>query len=294
MTEQPPTGQAPPLPEAVPVCPRHPDRESYVRCQRCERPVCPQCQRPAAVGVQCVDCVKEQAKTVRSPRSVFGGRAGTRPVVTQVIIGLCVFAYLLQWTVPNFTSDYAFAPVVALAEPIRFISAAFLHSQSLVIHILMNMWFLWLLGQEMEPLLGRLRFAAVYLISAVGGGVGEFVLANPLNPSSWAGASVGASGAVFGLLGALMVLNRRLGRDNAGLITLVLINGAIGFLPGLNIAWQAHLGGLVTGALCAVVIAYAPRERRGLVHTAGLALVVAILVVALAVKAASVPAGYLG
>lgn len=295
MTDQPPTSEAPSVPEAVPVCPRHPDRESYVRCQRCERPVCPQCQRPAAVGVQCVDCVKEQAKTVRAPRSVFGGRAGTgRPVVTQTIIGLCVAAFALQWTVPDFTDRYDFIPALAIAEPVRFLSSAFLHSQGLLIHILFNMYFLWLLGQDMEPLLGRARFVAVYLISAVGGSVGLFLLvpAGPY-PGNWYAPAVGASGAVFGLLGALIVLNRKLGRDNAGLITLVVINGIIGFLPGWNIAWQAHLGGLVTGALCALVIAYAPRERRAFVHVAGLALVMALLVVLVAVKASTVPAAYL-
>jgi hypothetical protein len=82
---------------SAPVCPRHPERESYVRCQRCERPVCPECQRPAAVGIQCVDCVREHSRSQPQVRSTFGGRVhGGRPVVTLTLIGACVLAYLLQ------------------------------------------------------------------------------------------------------------------------------------------------------------------------------------------------------
>lgn len=293
MTLQPPPSGVPQAPGSVPVCPRHPDRESYVRCQRCERPVCPECQRPAAVGVQCIDCVKEQAKTVRTPRSVFGGRpSGGRPLVTTVLIALNFFFYLLEWTVPRFVDRFDFYPPFAIAEPVRFISSAFLHSQTLPFHILMNMYFLWLLGQELEPLFGRARYLAVYLLSAFGGSVGYFLLAIPGDPYtsvSWNTSVVGASGAVFGLLGALLVANWRLGRDNAGLITLIVINGVIGFLPGLNIAWQGHLGGLVTGALCAAAIAYAPKDRRAVFHVAGLVLVGVLLVALVVVKASTVP-----
>src|SRR5512141_149077 len=118
-----------PQQQATPVCPRHPDRVSYVRCQRCERPVCPACQRPAAVGVQCVDCVKEGASTVRTARTVFGGRAGdARPLVTQLIIALCVFVYVLQWTSDRVTVELMFLPFEALAQPYRFLTSAFLHS----------------------------------------------------------------------------------------------------------------------------------------------------------------------
>ncbi len=299
MTSLPDPGGAPSA-DAPPVCPRHPDRVAYVRCQRCERPVCPQCQRPAAVGIQCVDCVKGQAGTVRRARTVFGGSAGVaeRPVITMSIIGLCVAAFGLQLVVPpdafgqDFTTRFMFEPDLALSEPWRFLTAAFLHSPTFVLHIAFNMYALWLVGPYLESLLGQARFAAVYLLSALGGSVGVLLLASPAqDSSSWVRPVVGASGAVFGLWGALIVINRRMGRDNAGMIALIVINGVIGFLPNLNIAWQGHLGGLVTGSVAAAVIAYAPKERRALLHPLGLAAVAVALVLLTALKVATVPAG---
>jgi membrane associated rhomboid family serine protease len=274
VTEPAPRETLPP----APVCPRHPDRESYVRCQRCERPVCPQCQRQAAVGVQCVDCVAEQSRGVREARTTFGGRvAEGRPVVTLTIIGLCVLAFVAQ-QLPGLgvTQRFAFVPLLAAEQPYRFITAAFLHSPSWVLHIAFNMYALWLLGPYLEHLFGRLRFAVLYLVSAFGGSVGFLLLAgiyDGLAPT----ATVGASGAVFGLFGAVVVANRRLGRQMNQILVVIAINGVIGFLvPG--IAWQAHLGGLLTGAAVAAVLAYAPRNRRGVVQAVGVAAVVLVLV----------------
>lgn len=265
---------------AEPVCPRHPDRVSYVRCQRCERPTCPACQRQAAVGFQCVDCVREQATSIPVVRTAFGGAVTTgRPVVTQVLVALCVGVYLLQLAPGlDITQRFAFAPVVAESEPWRFVTAAFLHQTGFLPHILFNMLILWQLGPVLEQQLGRARFLALYLLSAVGGSVGYLALADPTDLGSWRTAVVGASGAVFGLFGALMVLNRRMGTDNRGILTLIGINAVIGFVPGLNIAWQAHLGGLLTGALAAAVLLYAPRARRSLVQGTGLLGVFLVLV----------------
>ncbi len=292
-------GQASPVPAAAPVCPRHPGRESYVRCQRCERPVCPDCQRPAAVGVQCVDCVKAQSKTVRTARTAFGGQVTSgRPLVTLSIIGLCVVGFVLQQVapgsgpIPSFTSRFAFYPLFAVSEPWRFLTSAFLHSPTFPLHIAFNMYALWLVGPLLEGMFGRARYAAVYLLSAFGGSVGVFLLATPaVDAASWVTPVVGASGAVFGLFGALVVVNRRLGRDNAGIIGVLVINGVIGFVPGLSIAWQGHLGGLITGVLATLVFAFAPRERRALLHPVGLAALAVLLVVLVAAKAASAPAG---
>ena len=282
-----------PLAQGAPVCPRHPDRESYVRCQRCERPVCPECQRPAAVGFQCVDCVKAQAKTVRSARTAFGGTvADGRPTVTIAIIGLCVLAFAAQTVIRTTTRDYMFVPAFALREPWTFLTAAFLHSPNFLLHIAFNMYALWLGGPYLEGLLGRARFIALYLLCAVGGSVGVFLLASPDSDSWWTGA-VGASGAVFGLWGAILVLHRKLRRDNRGMVSMLLINGVIGFMPGFSIAWQAHLGGFLTGLLCGAVLAYAPAAQRRLLHPAGLAAVGLLLLAAVAAKAATVPAGLL-
>lgn len=273
---------------AVPVCPRHPGRECYVRCQRCERPVCPECQRPAAVGVQCVDCVRAQAKTVRTARTVFGGRAGVaRPVVTQSIIAVCVVVFLLQWSVGDLTSQLGFRPVEALAQPYRFLTSAFLHSTSFLPHIFMNMYALWLLGPYLEELFGPVRFAALYLVSAVGGSVGYFVIV-PADPES-AGWSVGASGAIFGLFAAYLVVARQLKRDATGIVGIILINAVIGFVPQFNIAWQAHLGGLVAGAGVALVLVAPPLARRGSLQAAGVVGVLVLLVALTLLKAAFVP-----
>ncbi|MBO3089097.1 rhomboid family intramembrane serine protease [Cellulomonas dongxiuzhuiae] len=272
-----PVAGSPGLPggEQAPVCPRHPDRVSYVRCQRCGRPACPECQRPAAVGVHCVDCVAEAARTSPQGRTVLGGRVrGGRPVVTLTIIGLCVVSYVLQLVVTGWTSRWAFSPVAGAFEPWRFLTAAFLHSPGQVFHILFNMFALWMVGPYLESTLGRARFATLYLVSALGGSVGAVLLAPATD--TWTTAMVGASGAVFGMFGAILVVLRRTGRDAGSIIGILVLNGVLGFvLPG--IAWQAHLGGLVVGALLGAAYAYAPRDRRALVGWAAPAALLVVL-----------------
>ena len=263
MSTEPAGGPA--APEQPPVCPRHPDRVSYVRCQRCGRPVCPECQRPAAVGVHCVDCVRNAARAVPATRTALGGRVRDgRPVVTLTIIGLCVASFIAQRVIPGWTSQWIFSPAIGQVEPIRFISTAFLHSPSSIFHILFNMYALWLVGPYLEQALGRWRFASLYLLSALGGSVGVVLFASPVvtvTDAAWVSGVVGASGAVFGLFGAILVVLRRLGRDARQILVFIVINGAIGFVvPG--IAWQAHLGGLVTGVALGAAYAYAPREHR--------------------------------
>ncbi|TPV49859.1 rhomboid family intramembrane serine protease [Pseudarthrobacter phenanthrenivorans] len=269
----------------VPVCPRHPDRPSYVRCQRCGRPACPDCQRAAAVGFQCVDCVNEAQRTTPEVRTVYGGAVATgKPMVTFGIIAACAVLYVLQWVIPSdavfrnlaFASVYA-TPEYGAFEPWRMLTAAFLHSQGFILHIVLNMYMLWIFGQALEPLLGRVRFLAVYLLSAIGGSVGYLALTPILPPAGPVGV-VGASGAIFGLFGAMLLVQRQRGGDTRQLWVLIAINGVIGFLIP-QIAWQAHLGGLITGALCAAVVAYAPRGRRqGLFQAAGLLAVLVLLI----------------
>jgi membrane associated rhomboid family serine protease len=280
-----PTGGPAPV-QAEPVCPRHPDRVSYVRCQRCERPTCPECQRPAAVGVQCVDCVREQARQTRSVRTVFGGTARQgRPVVTFTIIGLCVAVFLGQLAPGStLTQQLAFAPFLAESQPYRFLTAAFLHSTSFLPHIAFNMLALYQVGPFLEAALGRVRFVALYLLSAVGGSVGYLVLADRANPFSWSVAVVGASGAVFGLFGALVVVQRRLGLNHQGVLLTIGLNFVLGFVIA-GIAWQSHLGGLVTGAAIAFALALPPRgPRRALLQAGGVAAVAVVLLAATLVK----------
>ena len=260
----------------VPVCPRHPDRVSYIRCQRCGRPACPECQQNAAVGVQCVDCFNAQRKSQPAYRTSYGGRVARnqKPVVTFTIMAVCVAVFLLQQVVPGFTSTFLYVPLYTDYEPWRMLTSAFLHSEGGIVHIAFNLYALWFLGRSLEPLFGRTRFALLYLLSALGGSVGVLYLAAPNV------AVVGASGAVFGLFGALFVVIRQRRGELRSLLILLGLNLVIGFVfPG--IAWQAHVGGLLTGAACAAVLAYAPRgKHRTAFQFAGLGAVLLLLVAA--------------
>jgi membrane associated rhomboid family serine protease len=279
---------------APPVCARHPDRVAYVRCQRCGRPTCPECQRPAAVGIQCVDCVREQAKTVRRGRTVFGGQVTTgNPAVTSSIIVAAVAVWLLQLASGGVTNALDFVPALGWSEPWRFLTSAFAHSPAMPLHILFNMYALWIVGQYVEQLLGQARYLALYLISALGGGVLVLLLAFPPVPgtadavgSAWTTGVVGASGAVFGLFGALLVLNRHLGRSSAGMYATLLINAVFGFVVP-RISWQGHLGGFLAGVAAAAVITYAGRQPRR--QWLGLAVLTLALVAAALVKYLTLP-----
>lgn len=204
-----------------------------------------------------------------------------RPVVTYTLIAMCLVSYVLQLTVgQDWTRALVFAPFLGELEPWRFLTAAFLHSPSMILHIAFNMYALWILGQNLEPALGRWRFVSLYLLSALGGTVTVTLLATPSFTGAWVQGVVGASGAVFGLFGAIFVVLRRLGRSATPIVAILVINAVIGFLvPGIS--WESHLGGLVTGLLLGGAYAYAPRSRRvvvGVGATAG----VALLLIALA------------
>ena len=269
----------------VPVCPRHPDRESWVRCQRCERPACPQCQRPAAVGVQCVDCVAEGSKTVRQGRTTLGGAVRSRDtLVTKVVIGLCVALFAGQYVLPpelyfhlqlvNVPAAYGGFGPDRWWQPL---TSAFLHASPL--HLLFNTYALWVTGQYLEPLLGRARFTALYVLSALGGAVGALLLPGTANS-----VLVGASGAVFGLFAALLTVNRHLGRQTGQVVALIAINFVIGLLVA-GVSWQAHLGGLVTGLVVSALLVRT--RRRGAAAQWGGVGAVALVLLALLVHAGS-------
>jgi len=267
---------------APPVCPRHPDRVSYVRCQRCERPTCPECQRPAAVGVHCVACVREAARTTPPRRTAVGAplRAGP-PVVTYTILGVTLASFLLQLVVgERWTIALLFVPIMGDVEPWRFLTAGFAHATGGsfgLTHVLFNMYALWLIGPALERVFGRLRFAVLYLASIVGGNVLVLLLAEPLSPS-WIQGVLGASGGVFGMFGALLVVQRRFGGDMRGVAVLLGLNLVLSFVvPGIS--WQGHVGGLVTGLALGAVHAYAPRERRRAWQVGGTLVVLGLLVI---------------
>jgi len=227
------------------------------------------------------------------PRTQFGAKVSSdgRPVVTLAIIVIAVAVWLLQQVSSQVTRELAFVPVLGSSEPWRFLTAAFVHAPRQPLHILFNMYALWQIGQYLEPMLGRVRFAILYLVSAFGGSVGYLLLASPpalpltqagIDHSNWVVSMVGASGAVFGLFGALLVLNRHLGRSSGPMFGVLAINAVLGFVvPG--IAWQAHLGGVLTGAaLAGVITVTAPQVRRRLQLPALVAVLVLLAVATVA------------
>ncbi len=220
--------------------------------------------RDAAVGHQCAECVNVGAKSVRQPRTQFGGRkAGDKPVVTYALIAACVVMFVLQNVSPQLQSELVLrSPAVADGDLYRLVTSAFLHYG--MTHLLFNMWALYVIGPPLEAALGRLRYSALYALSALGGSVLVYLL------SDLGAATAGASGAVFGLFGATFVVGKRLNLDVRWVIGLIALNLAFTFVIPLissqNISWQGHIGGLVTGAGIAAAYAYAPRAHRAVVQ----------------------------
>lgn len=257
-------GQGLPSGDEPPVCPRHPERVAYVRCQRCHRPACPECQRPAAVGVLCVDCVRDMERQQRSasPRNALGGTmASGRPVVTIAIIVLCVLAFLGQTLASGIVEPLMmFAPFRALAMPWTFVTSGFLHGG--LMHLALNMYALWIVGQYLERTMGAWRYLGVYLVSIIAGHTAVLLLADPA-AQSWFTGTVGASGGVFGLFGSLFVVNRRMGAESRQVLILIGMNLVITFLFPY-ISWQGHLGGLIVGtATTAALFALRPKATPG-------------------------------
>lgn len=271
----------------VPVCPRHPDRVSYISCQRCRRPACPECQRSAAVGVQCVDCIREQAKAAPRPVTVLGGRVGAdKPYLTMSIIAICVLVWIGELLSPRVFQEVAFAPALGTTEPWRLITSAFAHSPNQPMHIIFNMLALWLVGGYLEQMLGWARYLAIYVVTALAGTV-TWLLFQPVDSFV---PVVGASGAVFGLFAAVIILNRHLGRDSSGMIATIGINAVIGFVVP-NVAWEAHLGGLIAGGLVAAAIALSRKQRNPAIAWGAIIAVLALVLVLGVAKYAMSPAG---
>jgi membrane associated rhomboid family serine protease len=267
--------------EAAPTCYRHPDRETYVRCTRCDRPICPDCMQEAAVGFQCPECVREGSKSVRQARTVFGGRVGADATVTKILIGLNVAAFVAQLASSKVTTDYEMAalPLAFRHQYYRLFTSAFLHDPRFLLHIGFNMYALLAFGTQVERLLGSARYLVLYLVAALGSSVATYWFLKPTTPS------LGASGAVFGLFGAYFVMARKLRADTSQLVGLIVINLVFGAVLHSYINNYAHLGGLATGALVAYIYTQAPPGRyRAIVQYAGAAFLVGAMVVAVAAR----------
>lgn len=263
-----------------PVCPRHPDRITYIRCGRCDRPICPECMIQAPVGFHCPECVGVAAKSQRQPTTPVGAPPVSRPTVTYVLIGLNVLAFLGQLSlgIDDSAVQWGMWPARMAVDGAWWLllTSAFLHGSFL--HIAFNMYVLFALGPVLERVLGHVRFTTLYLLSAIGGSVASFWF------SEINAVSVGASGAIFGLMGALVVAGRRLRYDITQVLVLLGINLVIGFIaPGVD--WRAHLGGLIVGAVVAAVFVLAPRAHQTLWQALGVTGVLVILSLLFVVRA---------
>jgi membrane associated rhomboid family serine protease len=289
MTASPPPPGTPsgPVPEpGTPrTCYRHTGRETGVSCTRCSRPICPDCMVEASVGFQCPECVAEGNRKVRSARTTFGGKVVEKPYVTWTILVMMAVGFLIQLGTSDPVGQAGRAPVTGMfsmyglavvldGQWYRMITSAFLHGG--VMHLLFNGYAMFLLGQQLERWLGHGRLLSLWVAGALAGSVMSLAFA-PNQPS------VGASGAIFALFGAVFVIGRRLRLDMRMILVLLGINLVITFLVP-NIAWTAHIGGLLAGLVLGAVFAYLPTRaeqarRRTLVHTLMVVLFMAVLAV---------------
>ena len=265
---------AAPADSATQTCYRHPNRVTGVSCSSCGRPICPDCMTATSVGMRCPECARQKTK-VRT-----AGNLHSEPRVTVAIIVLCVVAFLGSGSFGfggggggTLTADFALnGPAVALdGQYWRLVTVGFLHAN--IIHILFNMYLLWILGNMLESTLGSPRFAALYFTALLWGSFGA-LLVSPLSNT------VGASGAVFGLMGAAAVELRARGINpwQTDIGMLILLNLGISFiLPGISIG--GHVGGLIGGALVGLAFGFADRRRS---RVLGYALCAALAVVAVA------------
>ncbi|GAA1723428.1 rhomboid family intramembrane serine protease [Aeromicrobium alkaliterrae] len=271
------------------VCYRHPDREAYISCQRCERLICPDCMRDASVGFQCPECLAKGAKAVRQPRTVAGGAIpGREGAATLSLIGINVVVYVLT-TIPSLRVIEVYGaligqPViydghivegVAGGEYWRLLTSAFLHGG--VLHLVFNMVGLYFFGAFLENVLGTARFVAFYLASALFSGAVVFLVSDPRS------VTVGASGAVFALLGLALVVLLKARQDVRTLVILLALNAFFSLRDGIS--WQGHLGGFIAGVLFGLALSVAPRGKAALAQTIGVVLLVVLAVAITVVRA---------
>ncbi|GAB3762291.1 rhomboid family intramembrane serine protease [Microlunatus parietis] len=271
---------------ADPVCYRHPDRPTGIRCQRCRKPICGECMNTASVGFQCPRCVSAGQQTTRTPRSLFGAnlRAGGG-IVTKVLMGILVATFLLDLPTGGLVSAVLEMAgyYIETGQFWRLLTYGLITTGSgsffAILGLLMNLLVLWMAGRSLESELGSVRFAALYLIAGLGGATVLFLVA----PTNYGFA--GSTTALVGLLGANAIFKRRTGEDIRPDITLLVLLVLLNILAAFNsLGWIGLIGGIVVGAIAGATIAYAPRDRRGTWEAVGLASVAAACLVAIAAK----------
>ena len=294
---------------ATPVCYRHPDRETWIRCQRCDRPICPDCMKSAAVGFQCPSCVKEGARTTRTGRLPYGGSHSANPALTSIVLIAVNVAVWLSIRANSALVDRlallpsgrcaagrgyypgateascAGAPgahwVSGVADGAFWQLGTSVFSHVEVLHIAFNMLALYFLGPQLEAILGRARFLGVYLLSGLASSTAVMWL------SSEHTQTLGASGAIFGLMGALLVVGLKVGANVQQLVFWIGLNVVFTVTASSYVSWQGHLGGLVGGALLTALVVYAPRQRRTLVQWSTMAAFGVVCVVLIGVRVAA-------
>jgi membrane associated rhomboid family serine protease len=281
-------------PSTRPDCYRHPGRTSSVICARCDRPICTDCMIQASVGWQCPECVRQGVKTSRTIQPFAGrglGRSGivgsTNPtpmVIALIAVNVVTFVasgFGKQSVVDRFGG--LSHQVIQSDQYYRFLTAMFLHLS--FFHIASNMITLLIVGPAVEVMLGRSRFVALFLLAGLGGSTASYLF-TPANS-----VSAGASGAIFGVLGAYVILAHRRRQPLAQVVALIAINLVIGFTG--NIDWRDHLGGLVIGVVVALAYDHAADLRHASQRIALLAGSSAGVLILLAVLVKAVPPGHI-
>jgi len=302
----------------VSTCYRHPGRESYVHCQRCDKVICPDCMLQAAVGFQCPDCVAQGAKTTRVGRTAYGGVRPSNPGATTItLIGINAFVWVMivatGWkssdliyrlalsplgqcgsragggTYPLYSEqacrvgtnppgDGQWIPGVVDGSYWQLATNMFAHVE--IWHIAFNMFALYALGPQLELVLGRVRFLALYLLSGLAGSTLVYWLSDETS------ATLGASGAIFGLMGALLVVAFKVGGNVQSILTWIGINVVITVLGSSFISWQGHLGGFLGGVAIAGALVYAPRRNRTQFQAGALVFLAALIALAVILRSA--------
>lgn len=271
----------------APTCYRHPDQQTWIRCQRCDRPICPACMQPGSVGFQCPECVATGRRQTRRVQLRYGGEPVANQRVTSMsLIGVNVAVWvavlltggafglvynllallpqgmcpvgdriLLVGPIACTAAGAEWVPGVATGAPWQILTSGFTHSA--VWHIGFNMLVLWMLGPAIEQVLGRSRYLAVYFIALLGGSAGVMLF------SPGYSSTAGASGAIYGLIGALLLIAIKHKGDVRGILFWLGLNVVLSF-TWAGISWQGHIGGLIGGAAATALIIYLPRERRSL------------------------------
>jgi membrane associated rhomboid family serine protease len=248
--------------------------------------------RSAAVGQQCVECVKGGQQGTRTARGLFGGRTPSGATVTWSLVVINILLYLVELAKPSLADDLGMVglgavnghlPLVGVAtgQWYRLVTSAFLPPPGGglgPLDIFFNLWALIIVGPALEKTLGHARYLTAYLVSAIGGSVMFYYLA-PSNEQA-----LGASGAIFGLLGAWFVVSRKLGLDNRWLISVVVLNLVLDLALRSQIAWQAHVGGLLAGGLLTAAFVYAPRKNRAFLQIGATVVILGLAAAAVAVR----------